>query len=218
MQNWVFDIRSRKFFVLLLAFIVLSILVYSKITAQFDNSILQGAQTLGGNYVIDTIMQGITEIGNIEVLVIFSILLFIKKKTRRLGLVLILSVLAGTIVSSYLKCALGEERPHLEFAGTLIFPPEPDSTIPCLTNGSFPSGHSTRAAAFAFVMGFALCKRFPRGCYLLWIYPVLVSISRVFILEHFAMDVIGGIILGIIISDVVSKKLKLSLIFDKSEA
>ena len=217
MQEWIFDIRSRNFFLFLISFLILTFLVYAKITSSADHSAVTFVQSLGGYQPLDVVMQILTEVGNIEYMIIFSILLFIKKSTRRLGLILILSALAGTIVSSYLKCSVGQERTDLEFAGTLIFPPEPDSTIPCKINGSFPSGHATRTTAFAFIVGFALSKRFPRGCLLLWAYPILVSISRIYVLDHSPTDVIGGMLLGIIISDVISKKLKLRLIFEKSE-
>jgi len=217
MQNWIFDIRSIKFFVLLASFVILTFLVHTKITQPMDDAIITYAQSLGGNQALDLTMQIFTEIGSVFYMIIFCIILFIKKKTRRLGLVLILSVLAGTIASAYMKDFVGQERPKLEFAGK-PFPIALEQDSSFFGIGSFPSGHATRTATFAFVIGFALSERFPRGCYLLWAYPLLVSISRVFILQHFPMDVIGGTVLGILVADIVSKKLKLHLIFEKLKA
>lgn len=217
MQQWAFDIRSRKFFLLLVIFIIVSALVYEKITKPMDDVAVNYAQLIGGKPTVDLTMQILTEIGSVFYMIVFCIILFIKKRTRRLGLVLILSVLAGTIISAYIKDFVGQERPNLDFVGA-PFPVALEKDTSFFGIGSFPSGHATRTAAFALVIGFALSRRFPRGCYLLWAYPILVSISRVYVLQHYPMDVLGGIILGILVAGVVSKKLKLHLMFEKSES
>lgn len=216
MQQWAFDIRSRKFFLLLVIFIIVTTLVYAKITKPMDDAVINYAQSIGGKPTLDLAMQILTEIGSVFYMIIFCIILFVKKRTRRLGLVLILSVLAGTIISAYVKDFAGQERPNLDFVG-VPFPVALEKDTSFFGIGSFPSGHATRTAAFALVIGFALSRKFPRGCYLLWAYPILVSISRVYVLQHYPMDVIGGIILGILVAGIISKKLKLHLMFEKSE-
>jgi len=70
---------------------------------------------------------------------------------------------------------------------------------------------------FAIILGYALSNRFPRGAYLLFLYPVMISISRLYVLQHFPMDVIGGTVIGIMLAGVMAKRTKLYTIFNKSK-
>jgi undecaprenyl-diphosphatase len=214
MQQWLFDLRSRKFILLLVFFLILGSLAYTKIISPLDNGIENYVHSLGNYAPVDFAMQIFTEIGWILYMVIFSFILLIKKNTRRLGLVLLLSIIIGSMISAYLRCYVGYEAPTLKFEGAhLGLKYAADIGIPCTIDGSFPAGHTVRTTIFVFVLGFALSKRFPRGCHLLWIYPILVSISRVYLMEEFPLDLVGGALLGWLVANIVSKVLKLELIF-----
>ena len=95
---------------------------------------------------------------------IFCFVMFVWRKTRRMGLILLLAVLVGTVASGYLKdYAVERPRPDLEYLGSeLPLELESDTTV-LGGKGSFPSGHVTRASVIAFVLGLALSERFPRG-------------------------------------------------------
>lgn len=219
MQNWLFGLRSRPFFVLVAVFIVLSVLVQSKITQEFDHSTILYFQSIAGNPILDTAMWAITEIGSVIWLTLFSIVLLIIRRTRRIGLVMLLCLVAGTIGSGYFKgYVIDHPRPALDFLGTEFPYKIGEDTFVLGTNGSFPSGHATRAAVVTMIVGYALSHRFPKGRYLLWIFPVLESISRLYVLQHYPMDVIGGTIFGTIFAGVIGNKLKLYKIFEKSKA
>jgi undecaprenyl-diphosphatase len=218
LQNSLFDVRSRPFFVLLAIFIVMSVLVNQKITTDFDRNVISWFQMSGGNHTIDLTMWIITEIGDVRWLALFSLVLVIIRKTRRLGLILLISLVAGTIASGYIKGYLVDSpSPKLEFLGTMLPFETGKDTFVLGTAGSFPSGHATRASVIAVVFGYALSQKFPRGCYLIWIFPVLESLSRVYVLQHYPMDVFGGTVFGIIFAGVIGKKLKLFEIFKKSQ-
>lgn len=219
MQNWLFGLRSRPFFVLVITFVVLSVLVNEKITTDFDRNTALYFQSIGGNHPLDLTMWVITEIGDIRWLVLFSIILLIIRRTRRIGMVMLLSLVAGTIGAGYLKgYVIDNPRPELEFLGSELPYEIAQDTFVLGTNGSFPSGHATRAAIVALIAGYALSERFPRGRYLIWIFPILESLSRVYVLQHYPMDVFGGVVFGTTLAAIIGNKLKLNQIFKKSQA
>ncbi len=221
MQKLIFDVRSRPFFILIMVFIIITLLVYFGITAEFDNSIVLYFQSIAGNPILDLSMQSITEAGDVYYMLGFSIVLLIIKRTRRLGLALMILLVMTTLLTGYIKCGVDRDRPTLDFSGT-PFPIELSEDTFALFceggfNASFPSGHAARATIFGIILGYVLSERFPRGCYLLLLYPILMSISRIYVMQHFPMDVIGGAILGILLAGVVAKKSKLYKMFKGSK-
>ena len=221
MQNWIFDIRSRSFVLLTISFIVVSMLVYFHITESFDQSIISVTANNVGNPSLDLIMQIITESGDTIWMLGFGILILLIKKTRRVGITLMILIVLATLLTGYIKCGVDRDRPDFDYEGAPFPVKISRDTFALFCEGgssaSYPSGHAARAMIFGIVLGYALSERFPRGAYLLFLYPLLVSVSRVYVLQHFPMDVIGGTILGVMLAGVLAKRTKLYKIFEKSK-
>ena len=221
MQNWIFDLRSRSFVLLVIAFLVVSLLVIFQITEEFDQFVVSSIANNSENLVLNNIMQIITESGDSFYMLGFGILMLIIKKTRRIGITLMILIVISTLLTGYVKCGVDRERPDFEYKGS-PFPVEISKDTFALFcegghNASYPSGHAARSMIFGIVLGYVLYPRFPRGAYLLLLYPILMSISRVYVLQHFPMDVIGGGILGIMLTGVLAKRTKLYKIFENSK-
>jgi len=221
LQNWIFDIRSRSFVLLVILFLILTALVYYEVTESFDQSIVSFFSQNVGNPTIDIIMQYITESGDVFNMLAFGILMLIIPKTRRVGITLMILIVLSTLLTGYIKCGIDRERPDFEYEGA-PFPVEISSDTYALFceggyDASYPSGHAARSMIFGIILGYALSERFPRGAYLLFLYPTMISISRIYVLQHYPMDVIGGTIIGIMLAGVLAKRTKLYKIFDLSK-
>jgi len=116
------------------------------------------------------------------------------------------SLILSTIVTQSLKHLVCAPRPLSWFAEHM-----PDVSLP-LTEGvrmhyflSFPSGHATTF----FCLYFALCALLTARCrlspaasiavqLLLFVLAAVSSYSRLYLSQHFAMDVLAGMIIGVV--------------------
>ena len=221
MQNWLFDIRSRSFVLLTILFLIITALVFFNVTESFDQSVISFFVQNTGNSGIDIFMQYVTESGDVFNMMAFGILILLIPKTRRIGITLMILIVIATLLTGYIKCGVDRDRPDFEYEG-VPFPVEISQDTYALFceggfNASYPSGHAARAMIFGIIFGYALSERFPRGAYLVFIYPAMISLSRVYVLQHFPMDVIGGTVIGVMLAGVMAKRTKLYKIFDKSK-
>ena len=221
MQNWIFDIRSRSFVLLTVLFLVLSALVFFEVTEGFDQSVISFVSQNVGNPTLDIAMQYITESGDAFNMLVFAILVLIIPKTRRIGITLMILIVISTLLTGYIKCGIDRDRPDFEYEGVPFPVKISQDTFALFCEGgydaSYPSGHAARAMIFGIILGYALSERFPRGAYLIFLYPAMISISRIYVLQHYPMDVIGGTVVGIMLAGVMAKRTKLYKIFDKSK-
>jgi membrane-associated phospholipid phosphatase len=99
------------------------------------------------------------------------------------------AIAAPSLFDTIIKRLIGRARPFV-VAGPDVWAYEPFSWN--ARYASFPSGHATTAFAALVAIG----AIFPQARALLWIYAVLIALSRVVITAHHPSDVIGGAIVG----------------------
>lgn len=66
--------------------------------------------------------------------------------------------------------------------------------------GGFPSGHTATSVALALVLT-VLCRRYRRSTRLValgWVIAALVGLSRIYMADHWPLDVAGGILVGLL--------------------
>jgi len=105
----------------------------------------------------------------------------------RLGFVFTAIAVPGLFVS-VVKRLIGRARPFV--AGDDVWAYLPFAWR--VDHASLPSGHATTAFSVLVAVG----ALFPQARALLWIYAVLIALSRVVITAHYPSDVLAGAIVG----------------------
>ena len=134
-------------------------------------------------------------------LLVLALVLVFFKKTRKYGMALIISVLLGLLITNgIIKPLFLRVRPY----NTLQYIPEFmgwyfNAGMLAESDFCFPSGHTT--AAFEVAIAMFLCFRADGRKKFAWIFPViavLTGLSRIYLMVHYATDVIAGVIIGIL--------------------
>lgn len=121
-----------------------------------------------------------------------AIVLMLFAKTRKLGICMFGAVACGAILTNLiLKDIIARPRPFeesLEFAEFWKFVGSPEED-----GYSFPSGHMTAITA-AMTALFILCNK--KWSWVGFVGVLLMGVSRIYLIAHYATDVIAGIIVG----------------------
>lgn len=157
-----------------------------------DGAILLWIQEWIRNDWLDSVMIGITHLGDAGLLwIVLSLLLLIPKKTRKYAMMAIVALLFSLLVNNMiLKNIVARTRPYEVVEGLTRL-------IGAQRDLSFPSGHTASSFATAVVLFRNLKKRY--GIPLL-VLAVLISLSRLYVGVHYPTDVLFGAISGTLLA------------------
>jgi len=205
--------RSMYFVALVAAFVIFSVIVGSGATFSADDAASRYFKSIQGNPGTDMAMIVITSLGDVTTLFLFGIVITIIRRTRKVGMVFLIVLVVLVVAVMYTKPLIGRPVPPYGFEPAVQLPDnfslENDSLSPISAGLSYPSGHAARATALAFVIGYALYRKSRWAGYALWAFPVIVGISRLYVMQHYPTDVVGGLLFGGILSIVLSNAMKL---------
>lgn len=165
-----------------------------ELISKFDNYVFSLMEAISCVF-LDWVFKIITYTGNKGIIwIVIGLVLVMKKKTRKVGLCVILSLLATVIINNLIiKEIFDRTRPFIA-----------DPTIKLIVkapqDASFPSGHT--ASSFTAATAIFLFNR-RKGVYA-YLYATLMGLSRIYLHVHYATDVIVGMIVGIVIAKLVA--------------
>ncbi len=157
--------------------------------ADIDGGILLFLQEVVRNPVLDPVMKVITTLGNAGIIwILITLLLFLSKKTRKVGWMSFSALLITLFLNNILiKNIVARPRPYyvIEALVPLIKKPR---------EFSFPSGHAGSSFASACILFRKLPKKY--GIWAL-VLATLISISRIYVGVHYPTDILAGMVTGI---------------------
>ena len=128
-------------------------------------------------------------------LILLSLALMFFKRTRRFGTAMLLGVSIGALFTNlFLKVVIARPRPYAD-ASSLYHQLWLTVGQNVESDHSFPSGHTT-AAFDTMTPAFILGKR--RVKIAAAAFALLMGLARIYLVVHFATDVLGGMIVGIV--------------------
>ncbi len=164
----------------------------------FDLFIAKGADGLRSacGTVLTPVFKAITLSGNSGLIfIIAAIILSIFKPTRKLGVAALIALIFGALFTNViLKRVIARERPFADTSSQFYYFWKAAGGLK-ESGYSFPSGHTTAATAFSFALFLIKSKKYSWAFLLI---PVVMGYTRVYFAVHYASDILGGFVVGIV--------------------
>jgi undecaprenyl-diphosphatase len=143
---------------------------------------------------LDEYFQWHTNLGDGLFAVLLSLFFFFILNRRKLGLILLIAYSSTGILAQIIKPLIHSPRPQSYF-----YPEHLSFFMDDIIhngNSSFPSGHTVTAFALATVLVFYSAKQWQY--ILLLILAISVGFSRIYLSQHFLLDVLAGSFIGVV--------------------
>ena len=164
---------------------------------KLDGDILLWVQEYIRNDILTPIMKFITHLGDKGYVWIGILILFLFfAKTRKVGILMIFSLLGSLLINNkIIKVLVARPRPYTVVEGL-------NRIIEAQSEMSFPSGHTSSSFAAAVVI-YCMCpKKIGIPAMIL---AALISFSRIYVGVHYTTDVLAGALVGTAIAFLVCK-------------
>ncbi|TEB06143.1 Undecaprenyl-diphosphatase BcrC [Pelotomaculum schinkii] len=142
------------------------------------------------NALFNVVMPFVSNVGDNGLLwLLFALLLYLfGPKTRRTSFLMLLALFISFVIGEeILKHIFQRPRPFLGLEGVNLLVGSPGSF-------SFPSGH----AANAFASSLVVARKIPRLAWPALLMAVVMAFSRVYVGVHYPLDILGGVLLGVL--------------------
>lgn len=150
--------------------------------------------------ILTPVMRVITTLGNGGAFwIVLTLLLLVFKRTRRMGVYCAASMLLTLLVVNLcIKPLAARTRPYELIQGLEILVSRPHDY-------SFPSGHSANSLTCAWTLFRLAPKKYGVPALVL---AVLIALSRLYVGVHFPTDVLAGVAIGVLLSEVALRALR----------
>ena len=210
--NPYWNINLLLIFIFIFVFAIASLFAVTGVLGNLDEIITKfikeiRSQTLDAVFIIITTMSDTIN------LIIVGFILTIIKRTRRIGMILLITLVSVTILVTYCKPLFAIEHPSIDFKPLVILPDkftlERDSFMPFAQDYSYPSNHIASASAFSFIVA-GLCYKYSSRFAIAFLisFPALIGFTKLYLFQHHLIDLVGGYFLGLVIVAVMVKTLK----------